>query len=268
MNGSINSRTTRVQPVFEWLWDNGEDGWPERLVKMAGVVEFDRCGSRLSMDLRKERKVPATHDRLRWMIEHAGDLAPKDGRRWNELRQRVEDRDEVERALASLADKKSIPRRLVLEGKTHADCLIECEHAFIWIEGKRLDWLSPSTTWDVARDQLARNTEAVWSLAEASEKDYRMLICHEHPLKHHEVSLLEGYRAGTWSAGWPHICPSQRRELSKRIGTVKWTEIAGEWPALRELEGLRDIPHRPARPAKSLEHQPGLIQHPEHPGQP
>jgi hypothetical protein len=62
-------------------------------------------------------------------------------------------------------------RELIPEGPTPADCLIECEHAFIWIEGKRFDWLSPSTTWDVMRDQLARHVEAVWSLTQASNAD-------------------------------------------------------------------------------------------------
>ena len=74
---------------------------------------------------------------------------------------------------------------------------MECEHAFIWIEGKRFDWLSPSTTWDVSRDQLARNIEAVWTLASKAGKDYRLLICHEFDFKHHEMALLDGYRNGT-----------------------------------------------------------------------
>src|SRR5438034_988078 len=83
----------------------------------------------------------------------------------------------------------------------------------------------PSTTWDVGRDQLARNLEAVWGLAQASGKDYMLLICHEHPLKHHEVSLIEGYRRGTWAAGWPHIEPDQRRQFATRIGTTTWGAI-------------------------------------------
>jgi hypothetical protein len=63
----------------------------------------------------------------------------------------------------------------------------------IWIEGKRDDWLSPSTKWDVTRDQLARNVDAAWCIA-SKKQDDRVLICHEYPLEHHEVSLLEGYR--------------------------------------------------------------------------
>jgi hypothetical protein len=83
---------------------------------------------------------------------------PADGGLWNELRRRVADGVKVQQALASLKIGGAIPRELILEGKTHADCLIECEHALIWIEGKRFDWLSPSTTWDVSR--IARNSLA------------------------------------------------------------------------------------------------------------
>jgi hypothetical protein len=44
--------------------------------------------------------------------------------------------------------------------------------AFVWIEGKRNDWLSPSIRWDVTRDRLARNLDAVWQLAEQARKDF------------------------------------------------------------------------------------------------
>jgi hypothetical protein len=179
------------------------------------------------------------------MIRNVERLAPRDGRQWEVLRKRVAvaGKGAVQRTLASLdaGHIEKVPRSLLLEGKTRADCLIECERAFIWIEGKRYDWLSPFTTWDVARDQLARNVEAVWSIASAAGKDYRLIICHEHQLKHHEICLVEGYQTGTWAAGWPHIAEDQRREFATRIGTVTWGAIAREWPSLRTLPELRDL---------------------------
>jgi hypothetical protein len=177
------------------------------------------------------------------MLHNAELLAPHDGREWRELRQRVSENKSVSRALAQLDVGRSdhLPRKLVLEGKTHADCLIECEEALIWIEGKRFDWLSPSIKWDVTRDQLARNLEAVWSLAINANKDYCLIICHEHPLKHHEKLLVEGYRSGTWTGGWPHIPENLRREFGKRIGTATWQAITDAWPSLRELSALGDL---------------------------
>jgi hypothetical protein len=240
MGAPRNSKISRVQPIFKWLRAHG-GSWPARLVKMAdGVAALDFCGLVVAMWLDPERKVCATPARLRWMIENVDALAPQDGRKWEEPGKRLAD-GAKQKALALLRDGKPLPRELVFEGPTHADCLIECEHAFIWIEGKRFDWLSPCTTWDVTRDQLARNVEAVWSLAQAAGKEYRLLICHEHALKHHERMLLEGYRNRTWSAGWPHIPEDQRREFSTRIGTLRWTEIVHAWPAMGGLPKLRDL---------------------------
>jgi hypothetical protein len=68
-----------------------------------------------------------------------------------------------------------------------------------------------------------------------------MIICHEYPLKHHEQSLLEGYRSGTWSAGWPHISEDQRHEFSVRIGTLTWDAIVHTWPEMRKIPQLRDL---------------------------
>ena len=241
----LNSMMTRVRPVFEWLEADGGPSWPEQLVKMAqGTSDLPKCGSLVKVYLNPERKVPASRERLSWMLRNAEKLVPIDGKRWTKLLERVADRKKVEHALACLDAGQTISRKLILEGNTHADCLIECEEALIWIEGKRCDWLAPSIKWDVSRDQLARDVEAAWLLAQKSgkkKKDYRVILCHEGSLKHHEIALLEGYRQGTWSAGWPHIREDQRSEFSTRIGTLTWSRIAEEWPALRKLRELHDL---------------------------
>ncbi len=244
MVASTNSKITRVQPVFGWLKANGGQGWPATLVQLAnGVAPLSTCGPVISVDLDHEFELSATPARLAWMIRNVDRLAPQDGRQWRILRKRVADRKAVQNALALLdaGVVHGVPRSLLLEGRTHADCLIECQTAFIWIEGKRFDWLSASTKWDVARDQLARNLEAVWSIARSAGKDYRLLICHEHALKHHEVLLVDGYRGGTWTGGWPHLTDDLRREFASRIGTVTWGAIVGEWPDLQKLPELHDL---------------------------
>jgi len=101
--------------------------------------------------------------------------------------------------------------------------------------------LSSSTTWDSCRDQLARNVEAVWQLADVVKKDYCVLICREHDLKHHEQELVKGYQTENWTAGWPHLTPEQRKAFSARIGTVKWQAMAGVWPELLALRELQDL---------------------------
>ena len=62
-----------------------------------------------------------------------------------------------------------------------------------------------------------------------------VIVCHEHPLKHHEQALLDGYRAGTWSAGWPHLDEALRRRLGAALGTATWERLAAAWPPLAAL---------------------------------
>jgi hypothetical protein len=240
----INSKRTRVEPVFRWLRDHGDPDWPGELVALAdGLdVRIETDGlERVSFE--KEVQVPPSAGRLAWMIRNAERLAPVDGRRWHEIHARVIDDPEREQIVARFerGDLKRLPASMTLEGPSHADCLIECRRALIWVEGKRHDWLSPSTTWDVTRDQLARNLEAARAVAQKAGKTYCLVICHEYPLKHHEQLLVDGYRAETWTGGWPHLTPDVRHELSARIGTVTWSAVATRWPLLRELPELRDL---------------------------
>lgn len=231
-----NSARTRVTPVFTWLRKNGGDNWPTELLRLAdGISVVADVGPVKSLEVSEERAVPPSPSRLAWMIRNAHRLAPQDGRSWREYATRIVNNPAKERALALLDGGTStgVPKALILEGCTHADCLIECERAFVWIEGKRNDWLSPCIKWDVTRDQLARNLEAAWMLSSAAGKDFWLVICHEHELKHHEAALVEGYRNGTWSAGWPHLSVDTRALFRAKIGTLTWSTIFRNWPGLQ-----------------------------------
>jgi hypothetical protein len=244
MPASTNSKNSRVQPIFGWLKENGGQDWPARLLEAAsGLVHVPTCGPIRQVWFNPEKEISPTASRLAWMIRNADRLTPQDGKLWRELKRRTADKEAVAKALGLLDAGRisGIPRRLIFEGKTHADCLIECENTFIWIEGKRFDWLSPSIKWDVTRDQLSRNLEAIWSLAKEREKDYCLLICHEHALKHHEALLVDGYRKGTWTGGWPHLSEDLRSDFAKRIGTITWGTIVGMWPALGNISELEDL---------------------------
>ncbi len=238
-----HSGRTRVTPVFTCLEAHGGPAWVTELLRLAdGIHIAERVGEVVKLSVEdnlgrnKEQEVEPSPERLAWMIRNADRLAPTDGRLWKEYLQRVivnPDKDVALRRLDA-GDATGLPRKLKLEGPTHADCLIECEKALVWIEGKRNDWLTPNIKWDVTRDQLARNLEAVWRLARDTKKDFWLLICHEHDLKHHEQELVDGYRAGTWKAGIPHLSADTRLLFQKKIGTVKWQSIFRRWPALPE----------------------------------
>ena len=243
---TTNSKVSRVQPVFGWLKNRKTRDWPQRLVELAeGLNHKPQCGAVIRVAFDPEEKVPPTAERLAWMIRNVERIVPQDGKLWREPLRRMANQEKTASALALLdaGQTQHLPRGLALEGCTHADCLIECEKALIWIEGKRFDLISPSAKWDVMRDQLSRNLESAWSLARKSrkEKDYCLIICHEYPLKYHEDLLVRGYRAGTWVAGWPHIPGKLRHEFGQRIGTVTWRKIADEWPAIQELYEVADL---------------------------
>jgi hypothetical protein len=238
----INSRRTRVLPVLGWLRDHGEPGWPDALVAIAaGLAHAPKVGPASVVHLNKELKVPASARRLRWLLANGTRLTPSDGRRWRELEtrsRRVTSMDAVDRCLDAGV---SLPPLLTCEGETSGDCVIEGADAIVWIEGKRHDWLAPHTTWDSARDQLARNLEAAWIYASAQDKDFCLLICLEDELRYHEQLLVDGYRNASWSGGWPHLDPTERGMLGKRIGLVRWVDVANHWPGLRALPVLSDL---------------------------
>ena len=238
-----NTKRTRVEPVFSWLRAHGGPDWPGELVRLAQGIEPIEPGPIRQLALEDEATIPASPRRLAWMIENADRLAPWDGRAWRAYRDRVLENPARDQALAALArGESSIPKDLVLEGPTRADCLIECERCVIWIEGKRNDWLAPGMKWDISRDQLARNAEAAWLWTERSGAgEFRLLICHEHELKHHERALIAGYRTGSWSAGWPHLSDETRTHIAARIGTLRWREIVERWPAMGQQRELRDV---------------------------
>jgi hypothetical protein len=80
-----------------------------------------------------------------------------------------------------------------------------------------------------------RNLEAAWLLAREAKKDYCLLVCHEHPLRHHEATLVQDYRNQTSNGGWPHLSNDQRTDFAQRIGTVSWAAILEHWPELAPL---------------------------------
>jgi hypothetical protein len=223
----VNSKRTRVDPVFGWLkaFSETDSNWPAQLLALVHGLEAD-IQSGTVVDVAFEHPVHASQERLQWLIDNASQLG-HEGEKLTEIARRAD---------------SGHPRLSVLEGTTYADCLIGCENAIIWVEGKRTDWLSPGTTWDPVRDQLARNLEAAWITALKREKaDFCVLLCHEADLNPDEQDLVNDYRSGELIGGLQHLDDESRREFSKRIGTVTWREIVKTWPELRADPRLADV---------------------------
>jgi hypothetical protein len=244
---ATNSRKTRVLPIFEWLEKTGNGDWPNRLVNLAdGLSAKIRPGRIVGLHFRKELQVPPSTRRLAWMIRNPSLLAAADGKQWREYERRVLRNPHRGEFLKNLdrGQVAGLPReaqKMILEGRTCGDCIVETEGAIIWIEGKRNDWLSPGTKWDITRDQLARNLEAASILAAPGRKEFCLIICHEFGLKHHKQLLVNGYRNRTWVGGWPHLDQATRDIFSQRIGTIRWNAFVEEWPGLRAVRELQDL---------------------------
>lgn len=242
-----NSRRSRVLPVFGWLSEFASADWAAEIVQLAeGLNVRADPGHVRAIHLHDEVKVPASPARLVWMLRHASALTPKDGRRWRELAARAASVRDLDALCDRLGGGLTLPDGLVLEGATSGDCVIECDQAVIWIEGKRNDWLASGTTWDSARDQLARNLEAAWQLAAPTGREFCVLICFEEELRYHDQLLVDGYRTGTWTGGVPHLDVATREAFGDRIGLLRWRELAHRWPELRALPELADLSADPA----------------------
>lgn len=201
MPGDMNSRITRVFPVFNWLWEHGGPDWPRELLKLAGDDELDPGDGPPVVYLDPERRVPPSRERLAWMLEHHGELTAAGKKNAETLAQRTADQDAIDTALAN-ADTE-LGKELTLEGYTSADCLIECDNVVIWIEGKRTNKLAKNTSYDGKRDQVARNLEAAHQVANG--KDFRVIVCFEEALEQYEQALIDGYRDGTLTDGLPRL---------------------------------------------------------------
>jgi|GEM_PF-535511 len=102
------------------------------------------------------------------------------------------------------------------EGFTEMDCLIETDDYLLGFEGKRTEFISPSTYWFPDRNQIVRNLEVLDELARESEKEYAFILITEdgeNPLKEEHFRVSLPHNEGLVS------------ELSKHfLGCISWEQ--------------------------------------------
>jgi hypothetical protein len=68
----INSKRSRVEPIFGWLRDHGGRTWPQVFLGLVDGLDISPDAGELeSLSFEKEVQVSASPERLAWMIENA-----------------------------------------------------------------------------------------------------------------------------------------------------------------------------------------------------
>ena len=119
----------------------------------------------------------------------------------------------------------------VLEGTTKVDCAIFADNATIFIEGKRTERkLTDRVTWDLDRNQVFRNLDALREMRAGDDDFFVLLIVEEGSPAANAAGLLDaGYNVAL--ASWPHLDDEHARELYDRhyLGFTTWQAVASEF---------------------------------------
>lgn len=244
--GEFDSSLTRVQPVFDELIERDPTGrsWLRDLLQAAPHADvlpreiLEEPGELLPAVAGPHPEGKASRacfehaalppeDLLRWSIENAHALRWPDGRAGEfgaetESKRRAlvgSDAGVVREALAELdrAGASGATRKWwAFEGITRVDCWLETDRLVLFVEGKRTEPLSSKTAWLPARNQLARNLDAIRN--ERGEKAGVVLLAVEANVE--EPSDDELREAA------PHLGESAAEELRSRyLGQLTWQDI-------------------------------------------
>lgn len=227
--------------------DSGQTWLPAMLGLFPNRREFSsdvllKPGDLLACRFGAELKLHPPLQFLRWMAEHPLEL------RWpaypikdayiRDMRQRLFQRgpyesdsqhceqamDEARHAInhflgnkaRGIADDKWMKQWWVLEGKTHVDCFIETTRMRIYVEGKRTESLSRTTSWYAKRNQLLRNLECA-SVHSGATPFVQVLITE---------SMVPPLASKIIDDSLPHLSLDQRRELlSHYAGSSTWAAL-------------------------------------------
>ncbi|MFZ0825664.1 MAG: hypothetical protein WAM87_18540 [Terriglobales bacterium] len=247
--GKFNSSATRVAPVFQTLIDRDKSGktWlpsllnlfpnhraftPELLAEPGEITtsQFGKNELCLNPPLRFLRWMVGNPHKLNWPRHEIRNKHILDMRERLMLRGLYEGATEVrkqaiESARAEMELAIGAPaiggggwlrRWWVLEGRTHVDCYIETTRLRLFVEGKRTEKLSPSTSWYSKRNQLLRNLEA--ASVHSSGHPFAQLLITEEPAADLPAQIVLD--------SLPHLSVEERSELLRHYaGAVTWQSL-------------------------------------------
>ncbi|MBI4322566.1 MAG: hypothetical protein HY675_29090 [Chloroflexi bacterium] len=245
----MDSSLTRVQPVFNELYDKEKTGetWLARLLQLPQHTRTSIIPENLGyLDQPPVFELPADPPRrfLRWLLEHREGLCcPNQGiqKKWSkrtqQKRQALLRGDELvcEEAIAELEGSDRLPGRAWwrLEGVTRVDCAITTPTTAIFVEGKRTEMgASKAVEWYPCRNQVLRNLDCASVFAEQTKRQQFFVllvvegkIVDQDPVRQAEIKSITS--PDTIRTSLPHLNDDERRDLlAHYLGVTTWEHIA------------------------------------------
>jgi hypothetical protein len=255
--GDKDSSRTRVRPIFNELLDRSPsgDGWLGELCALAlrsragGAFTTSNVGHLISSETPEtcearlgtvfERTLAPPRAFLEWLLNHPTRMqatnkktfgaSSVDAQKWRrklfatDARNRDQAIAEGVKQLGEHGAEGSGQEWWAFEGFTHIDCCFVTDVAVLFIEGKRIETVSPATRWFQARSQLWRNVEVAEQFAQG--KPFGVILAVEQD---GEAALHEA--EATLHDSYPHLTGEQKSELSRHLlGFVTWGQIRQEF---------------------------------------
>jgi hypothetical protein len=251
--GERDSSKTRVQPFFTELAKRTDPGWLPELLAMGSRATscrpagFGNIGPLLAESPCKfEFAVTSPRDYLKVLLTSKGRLrsavekdaslpTSKDAEvRKKRLLLLEGDTETIAEGLAFL-DKRRVRAGKgiwwVLEGSTYVDCGLFAKNATVFIEGKRTEpKLTESVSWDLQRNQVFRNLDALRSVNSEGSDFFQLLIVDQQSSAEVEARRLDGgYEQAVPS--WPHLSNNEARQLYEKhyLGYTTWQAVGQQF---------------------------------------
>jgi hypothetical protein len=246
--GIYNSSLTRVQPVFEYLYERDQNGtsWLLPLLRLANHshhVPIDFEPGPLVEAPCYEFPASPPREFLRFLLTNPDQLpnpAEQVWRKWSATTQAKRrallsgDRTVKREGLTLLERASDLSQRTWwrLEGVTYVDCAFFTQSTVVFVEGKRTEeGPSQEVTWWTGRNQVIRNLECVSEFARVTGRPHAFVIV----IVEEELCERGSQRARSIDAitdptviasSLPHLEVQAREQVMGRyVGATTWQDI-------------------------------------------
>lgn len=245
--GKYDSSLTRVEPIFDWLYEHDPDGhsWISRLLALPahGRSRYEHVSDRDLQIIEKgwgntEKALPSPVSLLSWLIRNLADECNHALSRDPLKAQKRQDllngsSTPIREALELLRKNPMDTDWHIFEGETKPDVYIETPNVIVVIEGKRTESrATTNTTWMPGRHQIWRHIDCAWETR--GRKDvYGFFIVEGIGKKLSEHWISEINAAASDDAvrsSLPHRGPEEQEAIAScYLGGTTWQNLLDEF---------------------------------------